>query len=73
MQLTGRSGAIVQELYIAVGRDAKRFDTIVKQLEVSGFAARYHLDINSRLRTRSCAHCVALPSLFFASRPGFTP
>ena len=35
LQLSGRSGEIVGELYIASGKDGKKFEAITKQLEVS--------------------------------------
>lgn len=37
IKLTGRSGELVQELYIATGKDSKKFEVLTKQLE--GFVA----------------------------------
>jgi hypothetical protein len=34
LKLTGRSGELVEQLYFAAGKDAKKFDAFVKQLEV---------------------------------------
>ena len=34
LKLVGRSGALVETLFYGVGKDAKKFDSIVKQLEV---------------------------------------
>ena len=37
MQLTGRSGELVEGLFVASGKDSKKFELVVKQLE--GFVA----------------------------------
>ena len=34
LQLTGRSGELVQELYAAAGKDSKKFEALTKQFEV---------------------------------------
>lgn len=49
LKLVGRSGELVESLYYAVGKDAKKFDAIVKQLEV-------------RRRARRCCRGGALPT-----------
>jgi hypothetical protein len=69
VQLTGRSGEIVEQLYIAAGKDNKKFDAITKQLEVRARAARHGGDTRTCCRrgllfvsATASSHHRALPS-----------